>query len=118
MKITTVKQYLKTVPKSFRPALAKLRQTIKKSLPEAEEVISYGMPAYKFHGVVVWFAASKNHYAIYVRPRFKIPFKEELKSFETTKSAIHFSYNKPLPDKLVKKIVNFIAKENLKNSKL
>jgi uncharacterized protein YdhG (YjbR/CyaY superfamily) len=111
----TVKEYIAAQPPKARIALEKIRQTIKKAVPTSEEVISYGMPAFKYHGMLVWFAAPKDHYALYARPKFWD--KLEIKQYRTSKSTIKFPLDKPVPINLITKIVKYIAKENLKNSK-
>jgi uncharacterized protein YdhG (YjbR/CyaY superfamily) len=111
--ITTVDEYFSKLPELVRTALEQLRQNIKKAAPEAEEAISYQMPAFRFHGILVYYAAFKNHYSLFPMTKALEEFKEDLKGYETTKGTIHFSYSKPLPVKLIKKIVQFRVKENL-----
>ncbi len=94
-------------------ALTRLRETLKRALPNTEEVISYNMPAFREEGIVVWYAAAKKHYAVYVYPRVMAVFKEELKPYGRTKSAIHFSYEKPMPVRLIAKIAKESRKQNL-----
>ncbi len=105
-RVTTVDDYLARVPKEQRALLEKLRKTIKATAPEAEEVISYQIPSYKYHGMLVGFGAAKEFCSFFVMSStFLADHKEELKDFDTTKSAIHFSDDKPLPVSLVKKLV-------------
>jgi uncharacterized protein YdhG (YjbR/CyaY superfamily) len=106
----TVEQYLSTLPIDRRVKLEKLREVLRKAAPEAEEVISYSMPAFKDGKIVAWYAAAKNHYALYVYPRVRNVFAEELSEYAGTKSSIHFEYDKSLPVKLVSRI----AKESLR----
>ncbi len=120
--IKTTDEYLDSLPADVRIKLEKMRQTIKKAAPEAEEFFSYQMPAYRFHGVLAWFAAFKNHYSLFVRPVILSAFTDETKSYETTKSALRIPIDKPVPVQLIKKIIQYAAKENqlkasLKNSK-
>ena len=117
-RFSTVDEYIAFQPPKVRPLLTKLRQTIKKAAPKAEERISYQMPGYWFHGALVWFAAFNNHYAFYMRPRVLQAFKEDLKTIETTKSAIKFSFNKPVPVQLVTKMVKYGASGNLRDTQL
>ena len=116
-KPSTVDEYLALQPGQVRAELKLLRRTIKKAAPKAQEVISYGMPAFEFNGMLAWMAPSKNHYALYVRPRFMQPFLGKLKKYSLSKSAIRFPYGKPLPVKLVTEIIKYAAKENLRNVK-
>ncbi len=106
--------YFSLQPKSVRSSLEKLRQAIKTLAPDTVEVISYGMPAYKYHGMLVGFAAYKKHIGFYPWNGSTVPkFKDELKQFNTSKGAIQFPIDKPIPLALVKKIVKFRMKENL-----
>ena len=115
-----ISDYIKQQPENVRAILEELRQTIKKEVPEAEEIISYQMPAFRFHGMLVWFAAFKNHYSIFIRPHILSVFIEELKPFELSKSksAIKISLDKPVPADLLTKIVKSAAKTNLENAQL
>src|SRR3970282_1152684 len=94
--------------------LEKMRQTIKKAAPEAEEVISYNMPAFKYYGMLVYFAAYKNHIGFYATPTGHSEFKEELSIYKQGKGSVQFPLTKPLPLDLITKIVKFRVKENLK----
>src|SRR5437879_6250344 len=96
-KFKTPAEYLKSLPKEKQAVLKKLHEVLSKALPKAEEVISYSMPAFKQSGIVVWYAASKNNYAVYVYPRILAMFQEELSEYSGTKSAIHFAFDKPIP---------------------
>ncbi len=107
--------YLAAQPTDKREPLEKIRKIIRKALPEAEEAISYQMPSFKYHGMVAWYAPSKNHYAIYMPPKFLVQFKEQLAQYSQTKSAIHFDYNKPVPETLITEMVVAAARENLTN---
>jgi uncharacterized protein YdhG (YjbR/CyaY superfamily) len=74
------------------------------------------MPAFKYNGMLAWYAPFKKHYSLFVRPQFIEKFKEELKPYKQTKSAIHFPFDQPVPVDLIKKIVQYIANENLAKS--
>ena len=95
--------------------LEQMRQTIKKAAPEAEEVISYNMPAFKYYGMLVYFAAYKNHIGFYATPTGHSEFKEELSIYKQGKGSVQFPLTKPLPLDLITKIVKFRVKENLKS---
>jgi uncharacterized protein YdhG (YjbR/CyaY superfamily) len=113
-----VDSYLALQPQHVRIALEKLRQIIKTSAPNAEEIISYGMPAYKFHGMLVYFAAFKNHCSFFPGNASLIEkMKDELKDYTTSKGTIQFTTGKPLPAALVKKIVKARMEENLARKK-
>ena len=98
--------YLAGVPEPARSTLNKIRAAIRSAAPpEATEVISYGMPAFKHIGVLVWFAAFSNHCSLFPTASVIETFNIELKSFATSKGTIQFPTDKPLPAALVKKMV-------------
>ena len=107
-----VDEYFAGVPKEARVVLEKLRQTIKAAAPMASEVISYQMPMYKHHGMVIGFAAFKDHCSIFPGSAVMDAHKEELKRYSTSKGTIRFPVNKPLPAALVKKLVKMRIREN------
>jgi uncharacterized protein YdhG (YjbR/CyaY superfamily) len=111
--VKNVDEYLAATPEEVRPVLEKLRKTIRAAAPKAEEVISYQIPTFKFHGPLVHFAAFKNHCSFYVvsKPIMKT-FSSELKPWDTSGTTIHFSAKNPLPASLVKKIVKARIEEN------
>ena len=110
---STVDEYIALHPPSVRVGLELLRKTIKTAAPEAEELISYQMPAYKLKGMLAFFSAAKKHYGFYPTPGPIIAFREKLKPYETSKGAIKFPLDKPIPVKLVTEIVRWKARENL-----
>lgn len=113
-----VDDYIASQPENMQASLEKIRQLIKTTAPDAEEVISYSMPAYKFHGMLAGFAAAKDHYGFYPWNSTTVAqFKEELKNFSTSKGTIRFPTDKPLPAALIKKIVKARMKENLEKKK-
>ena len=102
----TVDQYLAAVPQPARTTLNKIRATIRSAAPpDATEVISYGMPAFKHKGVLVWFAAFADHCSLFPTAAIIEKFKPELKRYTISKGTIQFPADKPLPSTLVKKIV-------------
>jgi len=109
----TVDEYIKAQPVAARPALKLLRQTVNKAAPDAEEVISYNMPALKFHGVLLYYAAHTSHIGLYAMPGAIIAFKEKISKYVTAKATIQFPYTEPLPVKLITDVVKFRLKENL-----
>ena len=101
-----VDEYLAGVPEPARSTLNKMRAAIRSVVPpEATETISYGIPAFKHNGVLVWFAAFANHCSLFPTAAVIEAFKNELKGFSTSKGTIHFPTDKPLPIALVKKLV-------------
>lgn len=111
-----VDAYLAALPQEARVALEKLRKTIRAAAPMAEEVISYQVPTFKYHGPLVSFAAFRNHNSLYVvNPSILKTFAAELKPYETSGTTIQFSADRPLPATLVKKIVRARMEENEAN---
>ena len=109
-----IDDYIKAQPEKFRSLLQKIRRTISETAPEASEVISYKMPAYKYHGMLVYFAAFKDHCSLFPGSKSVINnMAEELKPFEVSKGTIRFTIEHPLPLPLIKKIVKTRMKENL-----
>jgi len=109
---TTVEDYLSSFPPAVRKLLSDMRKTIKAAAPKAEELISYQMPAYKYMGVLVYFAAFEKHIGFYATPTGHAAFKKELSAYKTGKGSVQFPLTEPLPLELVKKIVQFRVKEN------
>lgn len=105
--------YISGFPEDKQELLQQIRATIKKAAPQAEEVISYGMPAFKQNGMLVWFAAFKNHIGFYPFPNGIEAFKEELAAYKGTKGSIHFPLDKPLPLDMIARIVTFRLSENM-----
>jgi uncharacterized protein YdhG (YjbR/CyaY superfamily) len=101
-----IDEYLTGVPEPVRGTLHKIRAAIRSAVPpEATETISYGIPAFKYKGVLVWFAAFSNHCSLFPTAAVVEAFKHQLKGFTTSKGTIQFPTNKPLPAALVKKLV-------------
>ena len=108
-----IDEYIEQFPANVQAILQKLRATIKKTAPAAEETISYQIPAFKYHGMLVFFGAYKNHVGFYPTSSPMKVFKDRLTSYKTSKGAIQFPIDKALPLTLVKDIVKFKIKENL-----
>ena len=101
-----IDEYLAGVPEPARGTLNKIRAAIRSAAPsEATEVISYGIPAFKHNGVLVWFAAFSNHCSLFPTAAVIEKFKNELKGYTISKGTIQFPTDKPLPAALVKKMV-------------
>jgi uncharacterized protein YdhG (YjbR/CyaY superfamily) len=111
-KFKTVQEYLSVQPAPVKAMLRQMRSTIKEAAPEAEEVISYNMPAFKLQGMLVWYAAFKKHIGFYPRPSGLEAFKKEIAVYKSSKGAVQFPLDQPLPLALVTKIVKYRAKEN------
>jgi uncharacterized protein YdhG (YjbR/CyaY superfamily) len=114
-----VDTYLARLPEETRATLDKLRKIIKAAAPKAEEVISYQIPAYKYHGMLVGFAGFPNHCSFFVmKSSFLAAFKDELKGYDLSTGTIRFPIGKPLPSALVKKLVKARVAENEARAKL
>jgi uncharacterized protein YdhG (YjbR/CyaY superfamily) len=108
-----IDEYLARVPEPARGTLNKIRAVIRSvAPPEATEAISYGIPAFKYKGVLVWFAAFSKHCSLFPGSSVIEAFKNELKEFSISKGTIQFPVDKPLPAALVKKLVNARIGEN------
>ena len=102
----TVDDYLAAVPEPARATLSKVRATIRSVVPkETEEVISYGIPAFKYKKVIVWYAAFAEHCSLFPTASVIAKFKGELKGYKISKGTIQFPVDKPLPAALLKKMV-------------
>ena len=108
-----VDEYLAGVPEPARSTLNKIRAAIRSAVPpEATETISYRIPAFKYNGVLVWFAAFSDHCSLFPTASVVEAFKNELKGFSTTKGSIHLPTDKPVPTGLVKKLVKARVAQN------
>ncbi len=112
----TIDEYIATFPQNIQKILETIRQTIHEAAPQAKEAISYQMPAFKQNGILVWFAAHKNHIGFYPRVSAIETFKEELRDYQVTKGTVKFFLDKPIPYDLLKKMVMFRVKENRESS--
>ena len=102
----TVDEYFDRLQEPALSALYKMRQAIQSSVPaEAIEFISYGIPAFKLKRVLVWYAAFASHCSLFPTNAVIEAFKEELKSYSTSKGTIKFPLDKPMPVALIKKLV-------------
>lgn len=112
-----VDDYIALQKPEVQPLLEKIRQTIKTAAPSAQEVISYAMPAYKQNGMLVYFAAFKNHIGFYALPTGHEKFKNKLAEYKQGKGSVQFPINEPIPLDLIAKIVKFRIEENLNKGK-
>jgi uncharacterized protein YdhG (YjbR/CyaY superfamily) len=114
-KPTTIDEYISQFPEDVQKIMQKIREVIKESAPEAVEKISYQMPAFYFHGYLVYFGAHKNHIGFYPTGSGIEAFKEELSAYMWSKGAVQFPLDKPIPYELIRKIVKFrvAAAQNL-----
>jgi uncharacterized protein YdhG (YjbR/CyaY superfamily) len=114
---TTIDEYIHSFPPEIQEILFELREAVRSAAPNAEEKISYRMPAFYFKGVLVYFAAFKNHIGLYATPTANPEFQKELSRYKTGKGSIQFPIDEPLPLKLICKIVKFRVQENIERDR-
>ena len=106
-------EYVLNFPVEIQERLENMRNVIKNAAPEADEVISYAMPAFKLHGVLVYFAAYKNHIGFYPTGSGISAFKKQLSIYKGAKGSVQFPHDKPFPIDLIEEIVKYRVNENL-----
>lgn len=111
-----IDEYIAGFPNDIQKILEKIRKTIRKAAPDAEETIKYQMPTFTLKGNLVHFAAFKKHIGLYPVPRGIEPFKNELSAYEGEKSTVRFPLDKPIPFDLITRIVKFGVKKNLERA--
>jgi|SRR5437868_483376 len=112
-----IDQYMAGFPPATQAILQEMRSIVRKAAPDAEETISYAIPAFKWNGMLVWFAGYTKHIGLYPRPSALLAFKDELIKFKTAKGSVQFPLDQPLPVALITRIVKFRMKENLASIK-
>ena len=113
----TIDEYIAAFPTDVQEILQKIRMTIRKAAPDAEETISYQMPTFNLNGsYLVYFAAYKKHIGLYPAPIGNAEFEEEMSVYGAGQGTVKFPLDKPIPFDLISKIVNFRAKENLERA--
>lgn len=115
----TIDEYIATFPAEVQAILQQVRQTIKAAVPAAEEVISYQIPAFTYHGWLLYFSAYKHHFSISCPPPFAVfeAFKAELASYKQSKSAVQFPLDQPVPVDLLYRMAQFQARVNEEKAK-
>jgi uncharacterized protein YdhG (YjbR/CyaY superfamily) len=111
IKFSSIDEYIDAFEEPTQRMLIQLRNLIKVLAPDAQEVISYNMPAFKYHGVLVYFAAHKNHIGFYPMAAAIEVFQSELTDCKWAKGSIQFPLTQPLPIKLISDIVKFRVEE-------
>ncbi len=117
LKFSNIDGYHSSFPAGIQKILEQLRLTIKQAAPKVTETISYGMPAFRQNKVLVYYAVYKHHIGFYPTSNPVVHFKQELEKYNTSKGAIQFPIDKPLPLTLIKKIVKFRVAEDNDNPK-
>lgn len=113
IKFKTMDEYILQFPVEVHDILQKIRFTIKEAAPNAKETISYQMPTFNLYGNLVHFAAHKNHIGFYPTPSGIEAFQNELSTYKSSKGAVQFPLDKPIPYDLIKEIVMFRVTENM-----
>ncbi len=108
-----IDEYIAGFPAEIQEILQKVRETVRKAAPEAEEKISYQMPAFTLNGNLVYFAAFKSHIGFYPTPSGTDEFKKELSAYKGGKGSVQFPLNEPIPYDLITRMVKFRVKENI-----
>lgn len=108
----SVDEYIDQFSTDIQNALAQLRTTIRAVAPEAEETISYGMPAYKWHGSLVYFGVTNTHIGFYPTSTGIAAFADRLTAYDCSKGTVRFPFGQPLPLELIAEIVRFKLEEN------
>lgn len=116
-KFNSVADYFLVFPPATRKVLKEMQKIIKTAAPDAEEVISYNMPAFRQQGMLVFYAGYKEHIGFYPTGSGIAAFKDEFKNYKWSKGAVQFPLDEPLPVKLIERIVKFKLKENLAKAK-
>ena len=118
MKFTSINEYVSTLPENAQKAMSEIIATIKAKVPNAEEHISYNMPAFKVNGeYFIHFSAWKNHIGMYPIPAGNEAFQKQIELYRSAKSSLNFPLDKPMPIKLIEKVIKFRIAENLKDAK-
>jgi uncharacterized protein YdhG (YjbR/CyaY superfamily) len=113
----TIDEYIQSYPKDVQEILTKVRATIRKAAPDADEAIKYRLPTFILHGNLVHFGAFKGYIGFYPTPSGTAKFKKELAAYGGSKGAVRFPLDKPIPYGLIGKITAFRVKENRKKPK-
>jgi uncharacterized protein YdhG (YjbR/CyaY superfamily) len=108
-----IDQYIVSQPAYVQPILRKIRETIHKAAPDAEEAIKYQIPTFVQNGNLVHFAAFQNHIGFYPAPSGIATFRDELSRYKSAKGSVQFPLDQPIPYRLISKIVKFRVSENL-----
>jgi uncharacterized protein YdhG (YjbR/CyaY superfamily) len=116
-KPSNIDEYIAIFPGEVQNILEQIRSTIKQAAPQAIEVISYGMPAFKLNGILVWFAGYSKHIGFYPKASGIEVFKKELSVYKNAKGSVQFPLDKPLPLELISEIVKFRLEEDLQKEK-
>ena len=115
-KPTSIDEYISAFPEDIQEKLQNIRLTIREAAPDAEETISYQMPAFRQNGILVYFAAFKNHISFFPTSSGIEKFKMDLSAYEGSKGTVKFPLDKSIPYDLISRIVKFRVEENLRKA--
>jgi uncharacterized protein YdhG (YjbR/CyaY superfamily) len=116
-KMEKIDQYISGFPEEIQEILQRMREAIRQAAPEAEEIISYGIPTFKLNGNLVHFAGYQNHIGFYPGTSGIQAFAKEFKGLKQAKGSVQFPLDKPIPYALIKRVVKFRVKENTGKAK-
>ncbi len=103
-----IDEYISLQPLEVQPLLQKVREAIREAAPGAAEYISYAMPSFKYNGkILVYFAAHKSHIGFYATPTANVAFKKELAGYKSSKGAVQFPFDRPVPYDLIRRMVQY-----------
>jgi len=119
VRFNSIDEYIATFPENIQKILEEIRATIKAAAPDSEETISYQMPAFKLNGMyIAHFSAWKNHIGMYPIPAGNEAFNKEVSKYKGAKSSLNFPIVKPMPLKLISKIVKLRIDDNLEKAEI
>jgi uncharacterized protein YdhG (YjbR/CyaY superfamily) len=116
-RFSTQDEYFSVLPSHLKEPMSQIRLALKDAVPDAQEVISYQMPALRFNGILVYYAAFKNHIGYYPTNSGILAFEKELRGYNTGKGSVQFPLDKPMPLDLISEIARFRYFENLEKKK-
>jgi uncharacterized protein YdhG (YjbR/CyaY superfamily) len=103
----SIDDYIATFPVGVQKRLQSIRRAIRKAAPEAEEKISYRIPAFTLGGNLIYFAAFRTHIGVYPGAAAIVAMKADLQGYRTAKGTVQFPLDQPLPLPLIEKLVQF-----------
>lgn len=112
-----IDEYIALFPRDVQAVLERIRATVKQAAPEAQETISYRIPAFTFHGILVYFAAFKKHIGLYPPVRGDAKLEKSVAIYAGEKGNLKFPLDRPIPYDLIEKIVKLRVKQNLSKTR-
>lgn len=111
--VADIDEYIAATPPAVRPVLREIRRIIRTTAPEAQEVISYRMPAFRLHGMLVYLAAFKHHIGLYPPVSGNAALEKAIRPYAGPKGNLKFALDRPIPYALIRRIVRFRVQQNL-----